>query len=219
MPEIVGRVGQHGLTYLGENALFDLYDQVRRIEEQHIGGRLIEAGCALGGSAIVLAAAKERERPLDVYDVFGMIPAPSEQDDEDVHDRYRQIVSGESKGIRGGTYYGYEEDLLSIVQDNFASEEYAVEEHNVRLIRGLFQDTLYMDEPVALAHLDGDWYESVMTCLERIEPHLAPGGVLIIDDYDCWSGCRKAVDEYFADKAHRYAFERHARLHIVRHPD
>ena len=31
-----------------------------------------------------------------------------------------------------------------------------------------------------------------------------PGGVLVIDDYDSWSGCRRAVDEYFADKKDRF---------------
>lgn len=204
------------MTYLGENALFDLHDQVRRIEERHIGGLLVEAGCALGGSAIVLADAKEKERVLAVYDVFGMIPAPSDRDEEDVHERYEQIVRGESKGIGGDTYYGYEENLLSKVRGNFAAEGYPVEENNVRLIQGLFQETLRIDEPVALAHIDGDWYESVMTCLERIEPQLVPGGVLIIDDYDCWSGCRKAVDEYFSDRSPQYRFEQRARLHIVR---
>jgi asparagine synthase (glutamine-hydrolysing) len=71
-------------------------------------------------------------------------------------------------------------------------------------------------EPVALAHVDGDWYDSVMTCLQRIEPRLTQGGVLIIDDYDAWSGCRRAVDEYFKDKQGRYEFIRRSRLHIVR---
>jgi asparagine synthase (glutamine-hydrolysing) len=39
---------------------------------------------------------------------------------------------------------------------------------------------------------------------------------LVIDDYDAWSGCRKAVDTFFADKRGDFRFERHARLHIVR---
>jgi asparagine synthase (glutamine-hydrolysing) len=67
-----------------------------------------------------------------------------------------------------------------------------------------------------LAHIDADWYEPVKTCVERIEPHLSPGGVLVIDDYGHWSGCRKAVDEYFADKRDRYDLVHRARVHIVR---
>jgi asparagine synthase (glutamine-hydrolysing) len=54
--------------------------------------------------------------------------------------------------------------------------------------------------PIALAHLDGDWYESTMTCLTHIWPALSVGGVMQLDDYGEWQGCRKAVDEFFAER-------------------
>lgn len=215
-PDVARSVRTAALTYLSREALTDLHDRVREAEAEGIEGSLIEAGCALGGSAIVMAAAKARGRPLYVYDVFGMIPPPSERDGPDVHQRYEVIRSGQSRGIGGRAYYGYQEDLLGRVRENFAEQGYPADAHNVTLVQGLFQDTLQVEAPVAVAHIDGDWYESVMTCLERIEPHLPVGGVLVIDDYDAWSGCRTAVDEYFADKQDRYAFEPRARLHIVR---
>jgi predicted O-methyltransferase YrrM len=37
--------------------------------------------------------------------------------------------------------------------------------------------------------------------LQHLYPLLAPGGVLIIDDYGWWEGARRAVDEYFANHA------------------
>ena len=134
----------------------------------------------------------------------------------DVHERFRIIQSGESPGISGQKYYGYEDDLLAKVTANFARHRVTVTENNVHLVKGLFQDTLQVNEPIALAHIDGDWFESVMTCLLRITPHLAHGGVLVIDDYFAWSGCRTAVDEYFADKKSEFEFIQRARLHIVR---
>jgi asparagine synthase (glutamine-hydrolysing) len=179
-------------------------------------GVLIEAGCALGGSAIVIATAKSRGRPFFVHDVFGMIPPPSEEDGVDVHQRYETILSGQSNGIKGGKYYGYEDDLVGKVTDNFARHGIVVADRNVHLVRGLFEDTIIGDEPVALAHIDGDWYNSVKVCLDRIAPRLVPGGVLVIDDYDAWSGCRKAVDEWFAGKDDRFVFVRRERLHIER---
>ena len=97
----INAVMADALTYLEEAALEDLHGQVRRIEEQAVPGLLIEAGCALGGSAIVLAAAKSPLRQLNVYDVFGVIPAPSERDGQDVLDRYQVIMSGQSEGIAG----------------------------------------------------------------------------------------------------------------------
>ena len=216
LPPIVPSVRADSLTYLDDAALSDLFEQVKRIETNGTKGLLIEAGCALGGSAIVIATAKSRQRPFYVYDVFGMIPPPSEADDEDVQERYRVIRSGRSKGIGSNKYYGYEENLLEKVRENFRRHGVPPPENNIHLVKGLFQDTLRVDEPVALAHIDGDWYESVRTCLQRIEPHLVRNGVLVIDDYDDWSGCRKAVDEYFADKRDQYDFVRRSRVHVVR---
>jgi hypothetical protein len=36
-----------------------------------------------------------------------------------------------------------------------------------------------------------------MAELNYFYPKLVKGGVLIIDDYGHWKGCKKAVDEYF----------------------
>ena len=51
---------------------------------------------------------------------------------------------------------------------------------------------------VALLRLDTDWYESTRHELTHLYPRLSKSGILIIDDYGHWKGCRKAVDEYFA---------------------
>ena len=216
LPPIIQSVREKRLTYLSKNALRDLYDRVTQLEQRNIPGALIETGCALGGSAIVMAAAKSRSRPFYVYDAFGMIPPPSEADGQDVQDRFEEIQGGQSKGIDGDPYYGYEDDLYTKVLSHFEDAGYVVAENNIHLIKGLFEETLRVDEPVALAHIDGDWYSSVMTSLQQIEPHLVEGGVLVIDDYDAWSGCRKAVDEYFELRKSQYKFQYKSRLHIVK---
>ena len=115
----------------------------------------------------------------------------------------------------GETYYGYRNDLFSEVTASFARHSVPVEHNDVELVQGLFQDTIDIDEPVAFAHLDGDWYESTMTCLERISPLLVSGGRLVLDDYYAWSGCRTAVEEYFADRP-GYLVERRTKVHVVR---
>ena len=212
---VIGRVLDEHLSYLGEAGLRSLAATVEEIEATGIEGLIVETGAALGGSAITMAAAKSPERPMKVYDVFRMIPPPSDKDGEDVHRRYRTIVSGGSKGIGGDTYYGYRDGLLTEVTKSFSRHGLPLRENKIELIQGLFQDTLRLDGPVALAHLDGDWYESTLTSLTRIAPLLSPGGRIIVDDYDTWSGCRAAVDEYFANRS-GYRFERRARLHIVR---
>jgi hypothetical protein len=212
---VIAGVMQEHLSYVGVLGLRTLAGAVLDLETAGVPGVLIETGTALGGSAIVMAAAKSTGRSMRVYDVFGMIPPPGERDGEDVPARYETIASGASTGLGGQTYYGYRDDLVGEVTASFARYGLPPTDNNVELVKGLFEDTLVVDGPVALAHLDGDWYESTMTCLTRIAPHLSPGGRFVIDDYDAWSGCRAAVDEYFADRP-GFRFERRGKLHIVR---
>jgi hypothetical protein len=210
------KVRKAKLSFLSRLALVDLSLAVSYTEANEIPGCLIEAGSALGGSAIVMAKAKRPKRPLFLYDTFDQIPAPSDKDGEDGQSRYQQIVSGEAAGIRGGTYYGYLTDLESQVRRNLTGFGFPLEPHHIQLVKGLFQETLFPDGPVAMAHIDCDWYESVKICLERIVPDLSMGGVLAIDDYEHWSGCRRAVDEYFDGKRDQYRFVFRSRLYIYR---
>lgn len=204
------------LTYLRIEDLCDLVDLVLSYERWGTPGIMLETGCAAGGSAITLASAKNPQRSLFVYDVFGMIPPPSSKDGVDVHERYQKILDGQSHGISGTMYYGYQSDLYAQVQQRFADFGYPVTDHHVHLVKGLYEDTLVIDQPVLLAHIDCDWYDSVMTCLQAIEPYLVIGGTLVIDDYYNWSGCKLAVDDYFANKRMSYTFLKRGRLHITK---
>ena len=215
LEKLITSVRKQHITFLSVASLRTLSAAMTEIEEQGIEGCVLEAGTARGGSAIVLAATKAIGRPMRVYDVFGTIPPPTERDGADVHERYATIKRGEAKGIGGDTYYGYRENLLDEVTQSFVDHGLDPSANSVELVPGLFEDTITVDGPVALAHLDGDWYESTMTCLTRIAPRLSRGGRLVIDDYDAWSGCRIAIDEYFAVNK-GYSFERRGKLHIVK---
>lgn len=194
--DLITRIRDRKLSYLSVQKLARIATSCHSIEALELQGVFLEAGCALGGSSILIASLKTKERPLFVYDVFGMIPPPTKDDTQEVHDRYRTIVEGDSKGIGGDKYYGYQENLFEIVQSNLKSFAIDCDKQSVQLVKGLVQDTMNINQPVAFAHVDVDWYEPVMTCLERIFPNLVPGGSMILDDYHDWGGCRKATDEY-----------------------
>jgi asparagine synthase (glutamine-hydrolysing) len=212
---VLAAIRTERLTYLTDLQLISLVSCVLEAEASGREGMVIEAGTALGGSAIAMAAAKSPRRPMLVFDVFGMIPSPTQRDGAASQERYSDITAGRSKGLGGDVYYGYRDDLLAEVVASFARHGVPVENHRVELVEGLFQDTIKIDEPVALAHLDGDWYESTLTCLTRIAPHLAPGGRMVIDDYWNWAGCRAAVDEYLANHP-ELRMEKRAKVHLVR---
>jgi O-methyltransferase len=145
----------------------------------------------------VLATHLTPARALDGYDVFGMIPPPSDRDAADSHERYRAIAAGESRGIDGDAYYGYVDDLYERVLESFRTHGVPPGER-VRLHRGLFEDTLHLAAPLALVHIDSDWHDPVRLCLERTYPRLSPGGFVVIDDYHDYEGCRAATDEFLA---------------------
>jgi asparagine synthase (glutamine-hydrolysing) len=50
---LIERVRREKLTFLDLSALIDLYQSVAQLEKDHRAGIIVEAGCALGGSAIV----------------------------------------------------------------------------------------------------------------------------------------------------------------------
>ncbi|GAB4517798.1 MAG: hypothetical protein Tsb0010_01980 [Parvularculaceae bacterium] len=193
---IVNTVKRERLTYLSNKKLLGITTCIGEIEKEGVAGDFIEAGCALGGSSAVIAECMGPSRRLTIYDVFSMIPPPSENDTPDVHDRYKTIEAGESKGIGDDEYYGYMDDLKSVVERNLSRLLSAEKRERVTLVEGLVQDTLAPDGAVAFAHVDVDWYDPVKVCLERIAPRLSAGGVIILDDYKDWGGCRKAVDEF-----------------------
>lgn len=67
---------------------------------------------------------------------------------------------------------------------------------------------------ISILRLDTDFYESTKVELEILYPRLVNGGILIIDDYGSWKGCRKAVDDYFKNKEFLIYVDHGCRLYI-----
>lgn len=205
MPDhpVAKRVKFSNLTYLSARKLDALSLCGQAVVDLDVEGAFIECGCALGGSTILLSSLKG-DRALYVHDVFGMMPPPTDEDGVDMQQRYKAIKSGDSKGLAGDKYYGYEEDLKGKVQSNLESFEFDLERDQIHLVQGLVQDTLKPDFPIALAHIDVDWHDPVRHCLEVIDPVLSIGGYIILDDYNELSGCRKAAKEFLEHAGDRY---------------
>lgn len=198
--EIIQQIRQRSLTYCGYPKLENICEAVEIVQKNNIPGIYLEAGCALGGSAILIAKCKPQKSSFVIYDVFEMIPSPSERDGDDAHTRYQEIASGKSQGLGGETYYGYLSNLQEIVVNNLESFGLNLFDNNIKLIKGLFQDTLHFQqqEKIAFAHIDCDWYDSVKVCIDRITPQMSRGALIVFDDYSSYSGCKQAVDEFLS---------------------
>lgn len=197
-------VRAQNLTYLNWERLRVLERCAEQVDHLGVEGDFLECGVALGGSSVLLATLLRGDRQFHGYDVFGMIPPPTQKDPPEVHERYATISAGESRGLGGETYYGYREDLKAQVEATLASFGQPVG-GRVELHEGLFEDTLHPQRPVALAHVDSDWFEPVDTCLRRIGPVLSPGGFIVLDDYYVYGGASDAADGFVAEFAREFA--------------
>lgn len=191
------------LTYLTPQKLVRL-DALSR-EALRWPGEVFEFGVASGGSAILLAeTARKNGRRFVGLDLFATIPPPtSDKDDAKSKQRYEVIRSGQARGIGGGAYYGYKDNLYEEVTASFATHGVPVGD-DVQLVKGLFEDTwpTLPPAPIAFAHIDCDWYDPVKFCLERTYERMSAGGVILFDDYHDYGGCRTAVDEFLAAHPH-----------------
>jgi len=171
-----------------------------------VAGAVVECGVWRGGMSAGIADVLGAQRTYILCDSFQGLP--------------------DAKPIDGAAALAYQSDPTHPeYHDNCsASEDYARRAmalsaaSDVHIVAGWFEATvphLRIPDGIALLRLDGDWYESTMTCLTRIAPRLVPGGRIVLDDYYAWSGCRTAVDEYFKDRD-GFRLQHGSRLHVIR---
>lgn len=186
------------LTYLSAEKLRVLEKYARQVQDQNVQGAFIEYGVALGGSAIFIVSLMNKDRSFVGFDLFGTIPPPGPNDDQKSHDRFEIIKSGASIGIGGDQYYGYVDDLRNKVGENFKDYGFPIDGKKRQLVRGLFEDTIRFPSgtKIAFAHIDCDWYDPVSLCLSKTAQFLQPGGIIILDDYNDYGGCKRATDEF-----------------------
>ncbi len=202
----LGRLGPVARAVLHDRLTYLSIEKLERIERalrevKAVSGAMVEFGVAMGGSGIILARHCGAGDRFLGFDVFAMIPPPaSTKDDAKSKARYETIASGQSRGIGDDSYYGYRNDLLGDVKAAFARHGAPVDGRRVQLVKGLFEDSWADAAPdrIALVHIDCDWYDPVRFCLEAVADRLSSGGIIIIDDYHDYGGCRTAVDEFVA---------------------
>jgi hypothetical protein len=180
--------------------IFPMMNAVRYVTQHRLEGGIVECGVWRGGmmmaAARMLLALGDTSRHLFLYDTFEGMSEPTERD-TDVKGkkalaRYRDAKRTDSGGV-DWCYASLEE-----VTRNLESTAYPMAQ--VHFIRGLVENTLPSETPqtISILRLDTDWYASSKHEMVHLFPRLQRGGVLILDDYGFWQGCRQATDEYFA---------------------
>ena len=171
-------------------------DQVSEIETEKIieltrnqlscQGDFVELGCYKGDTSLLLAEVlKGTEKKLWIYDSFEGLPEKSEADE-----------SALGMNFKGGELYVTKRE----VKERFLRAGLPVPV----IKKAWFSELTGKDLPeeVALAFLDGDFYESIRDSLKLVESKMAEGGIIVVHDYQnpALPGVAKAVEEWVREQ-------------------
>ena len=165
------------------------------IAKHEIPGSIVECGVWKGGSmlAVALSLIHMGVTSLDLFlfDTFEGMSAPTEQDVTYSGEAATELLASASPANPI-----WARASLNEVKEVMSNAGYPKDK--IHFVKGKVEDTIPAEAPetVALLRLDTDWYESTLHELTHLYPRLAPGGVLVVDDYGHWQGARRAVDEY-----------------------
>jgi O-methyltransferase len=174
-------------TMISQNGFIDnlrLIDSVR-----NISGCVVECGVWRGGMSAGMALFLGPGRKYYLFDSFEGLP-PAKPIDGEAANRWQQ-----------------NREAPDYFNNCSAPEEFATGAMTMagapsfRIVKGWFDRTLPNEpipEPIAVLRLDGDWYESTMTCLEHLFGQVSVGGIVIFDDYYTWDGCSRAVHDFLS---------------------
>ncbi len=190
-------------TQLSYERLVTLYEHVAYLERKGVEGAFVECGVWRGGAVGLMALANQdfakRRRHLHLFDSFEGMPEPrAAQDGQAALDWTG--TTGDGRLTSTGANVASPEGVHRLLVDRIGyPNEY------VHIHVGWFQDTLPAAREsigqIALLRIDGDWYESTLVVFENLYRQVVAGGIVIVDDYGHFPGCRQATDEFLERNA------------------
>jgi O-methyltransferase len=175
--------------------IYALARSVEYVVRQEIAGAVVECGVWRGGSMMAVALTLLRlgvtDRDLYLFDTFEGMTEPGAEDVMHTGERAAELLADPRRQEHYRAAAGLDEVRRSMLEVGYPQDR-------LHFVQGPVEETLPDRAPdeVALLRLDTDWYASTKHELVHLYPRLAPGGVLIVDDYAYWHGARRAVDEY-----------------------
>lgn len=183
-----GRPWRFSHTMVGMRRLEHLQWCAERVFEDGIPGDFLEAGVCQGGASIFMRALQvafdQPQRRMWVADSFQGLPEPANEIDAgyDFSEAKQPWLAASQ----------------TAVEDNFRTYDLLSDE--VVFLPGWFSDTLASApvEELAILRLDADLYESTRDILAALYDKVAPGGFIVVDDYNAFVPCRRAIEEFRA---------------------
>ena len=173
------------------NELAVIIRNLEKVLAADVPGDIVELGCYNGTTSLFIARVlrlQDASRGFHVYDSFQGLPEKAAQDSSPAGEQFKagELTASKNKFIQHFRQAGL---ALPVIHKCW------------------FSDLTPVDTPdkIALAFLDGDFYDSIRDSLRVIETKLSPGSVVLVDDYqsEALPGARKAVDEWLRNKPYK----------------
>lgn len=184
-----------------------LTNAVKYIARNDIPGDIVECGVWKGGSmmavALTLLHLGGASRHLYLFDTYEGMTQPTEKDVMPDGRLASTLLSNAGKEDKLWAVCPLEEVKANLYGTSYPKEK-------IHFVKGRVESTIPSESPdtIALLRLDTDWYESTKHELAHLFPRLSQGGIIIIDDYGHFKGCREATDEYIRDNGIRLFLSR-----------
>ncbi|TLX72118.1 methyltransferase [Labilibacter sediminis] len=160
------------------NRFYSLWFIIEKIKKEKIMGDFAEVGVFKGETAKVIHHLVP-DRNLFLFDSFSGLP--------------KQVIREDCDGTVRPQTVSFENVTSQ------QADQYIAGNEKVWILEGIFPETAIGLEQntFAFVHLDADLYQSTLDGLQFFYPKLAPGGSILVHDYNHnWDGVRKAVDEF-----------------------
>lgn len=158
----------------------------------NVPGVIIECGVFKGVSLVRFAHFREifglsESKTLVGFDTFDVFPGSTYTPDNNLLQEFIESAGSMSIG---------KDQLIKVLNNKGVTQ-------NISLMEGDISQTVpefirnNPDIKISFLNLDVDLYEPSKVIIENLFPHLAPGGILLLDDYGKFPGETRAVDDYF----------------------
>lgn len=194
-PELERLISQvKPFTLMSARNLSTIFREGTKCLRRGVPGAFVEIGVHRGGSAAVLAQIikNEPERHLHLFDRWGDLPEPTEEDGFRREQYSRDAIPDKLAQLRDDPPLDSARQVLEDVVQ--------FPKHRLHYHAGWYDETMagYSGGPIAFASLDCDYYDSVRQSLTFLDRHASIGATIIADDYGGWPGAKKAIDEWIA---------------------